>query len=338
MKYATLRVWAFVAFAGSFCVAQAQMNVRWNFGTPPPLHPTIIQGKYKGKTLPILAVSGEGPEVEVDGKLKRLRLYDAHYTPTRGATYAPGSIVLRNMKGNSSKTKLRLMFAEGGEVDGGTISARSDFSATVDSTEDYKDCFVALIFFDADYLDGKTDNPSATVQFKSLKPLHKGENKIELTFGYLDFGKRRTGFFPLFFTKGLEIRSNECEKIAKFFRHREDSLHQLLLSGYLKKHGSETKPCTPYLQIPPVFPDGMREDALPARVNVSFMVNEEGRVESLQLPTKLPANIYRLLTRAVNGWLFMPRLKDGRPERTMVSLPLILRPDEVAQTATHAAN
>ena len=331
MKYATLRAWALAGFFGLFCALHAQPRMHWTFDAPPPLHPTIIEGDFEGETLPIVAVSRDTPEIEKDGKLKRLSLHKAHFTPTRGATFAEGSIQLRNVQANSSKTNLRLMFEHGGDVDAGTISASSDFSAQVESTADYSDCFVALIFFDQDYLEGKSDNPNATVQFKSIKPLHKGTNKVELSFGYMDFGKHPMGFFPLFFTRGLEIRSDQCEFTARFFRHREELIHRALLKQYLEKHAGESKPIQAYMKIPPVFPDGMQEEKLPEKVTVSFMVSEEGRVESLQLPSDLPTNIYRLLSRTINGWLFLPRLKAGRPERTMVTLPLILRAEEPAQ-------
>jgi hypothetical protein len=322
-----------------FCLSAATLvQAKWisEQGAPPPLHPTIIEGSYKGKLMPIVAVSGESPRVEVDGKLKRPsgRLSD-RYTPARGAYFAPGSLAMKDLKGSASKTNLVLMFSDGGEVSGGTLSARSDFSATVTPTQDYADVYIAIIFFDQGYLEGTAESPGATVQFSAIKPLVGGrENKVKLVFGYQDFGERRTGFFPLFFTHGIEIKSDQCEMIARFFRRREDSLHRAILQGYLAKHSGESLGLVPYLKIPPLLPDGTDYGALPRSISPSFMVNEEGRVESLQLQRGLPADVAYELGRTLRGWLFLPRLANGRPARTMVTLPIVLRDeDKPASTA-----
>lgn len=319
------------------CLGAATLvKAQWisNQGPPPPLHPTIIEGSYKGKLLPIVDVSGESPRVEVDGKLKRPSgRFSDRYSPARGAYFAPGSLAMKDLQGSASKTNLVLMFSDGGQVSGGTLSARSDFSATVTPTQDYKDVYIAIIFFDQGYLEGTSDSPGATVQFSAIKPLVGGrENKVKLTFGFQDFGERRTGFFPLFFTHGIEIKSDQCEMIARFFRRREDSLHRSILQGYLEKHTGESLGLVPYLKIPPLLPEGTDFNALPRSISPSFMVNEEGRVESLQLQRGLPDNVAYELGRTLRGWLFLPRIKDGRPMRTMVTVPMVLH-DDIGQTS-----
>lgn len=307
--------------------ARANGIARWRTGPPPPLHPTIIEGTYKEKTFPIIAVAGEDPEVMVEGKLRRLSSGSkARYTPQRGSVYAPGNVALRGMNANSSKTNLVLMFSDGGEVSGGTLSARSDFSATVIPSQDYNDCYIALIFFDQEYIEGGTDNPGASVQFAAIKPLRGGkENQIKLSFGYMDFGQRRTGFFPLFFTRGLEIRSDQCELVAHFFRHREMTIHEQLVRSYRQKNPDKTVALQPYLQIPPLLPEDIDPATLAKPVETTFMVNEEGIVESLQFESKPPPELAKLLIRTLNGWLFFPRLKEGRPVRTMVRVPIVLQ-------------
>lgn len=312
---------------GAFTMANAQGIAQWETGTPPPLHPTIIEGEYKGKSLPIVSVVRDTPQVEVDGKLKHLTGGSkTSYLPKRGARFAPGSIELRSMKVNSSKTKMVLMFRDGGQVDSGPVSESSEFFVTVVPTQDYHECYVALIFFDQGYIEGTTDQPGASVQFEAIKPLVGGkENKIKLDFGFVDFGARATGFFPIFFTRGLEIRSDQCELIARFFRHREMSIHEQILKSYQSKNASQSVALKPYLQIPPLVPDEMIP-ATPLSIPTTFMVSEAGTVESLQFEgADVPTSILAPLRRSLNGWLFLPRLKDGRPVRTFVRVPILLQ-------------
>src|SRR5580698_8670393 len=47
----------------------------------PPLYPSIITTVYHGKTYPIIGVSGEVPQIKVDGKMTRLGSDQQFQTP-----------------------------------------------------------------------------------------------------------------------------------------------------------------------------------------------------------------------------------------------------------------
>jgi hypothetical protein len=315
-----------LAFASAVCAQNVHL-AQWSNNLPPPLHPTVIFGQNKGKSEPIVAVRGESPQIMVDGKLKSLPWgKDVHYMPMRAAGFAPGSIALRKMEANSFKTKLVLMFSTGGEVDGGTLNAGSNFSATLIPTQDYKDCFAAIVIFDQDYLEDKTDQHNAFVQFEKVPDLIGGkENKIKLHFGFINTEERRLGYFPLFFTAGREIRTDQCETTARFFRKMELTRHQMLLKGYLEKNAATPAlALQPYLRVPPIFTEPAILADAPDKVGVSFLVNEEGQMENLQFESPLPNDVSVVLRRTLNGWLFLPRIKDGRPMRSVVRMPLEL--------------
>lgn len=298
-------------------------------GPPPPLHPTVVFADYKGESLPIVTVVSETPQVVVDGKRKGITGRKARFTPLRGVAFAPGSIEMKSMKAGSHRTDLVLMFSTGGEVSGGTISAKSDFSATVVPSQDYKDCYIAIVFYDQAFVAGRTDTHNAFVQFEKIKDLVGGkENTITLNFGYITPREgMQLGYFPLFFTNGIEIRSNQCELTAQFFRRIEMIRHEAMVKAYCEKHSSPTSnlKLEPYLRIPALFTDPEILSAAPASTSVSFMVDRDGTVESVQFDDRLPRPVSNVLRRTLNGWLFMPRIKEGRPERTLVKVPLVLR-------------
>jgi len=313
--------------------AAGELHVRWRSGPPPPLHPTLVYADYKGQSLPVVSVSGETPQVEVDGKYKGIAGRKARFTPLRGSTFAPGMIEMKAMQAGSRRTDLVLMFSDGSNVSGGTINARSDFSATVVPSQDYKDCYVAIVFYDQAFVEERTDTHNAFVQFEKIKDLVGGkENTITLNFGYLEPRQDlQLGYFPLFFTNGVEIRSNQCELTAQFFRRIELIRHEAILKAYCEKNtATASAKLEPYLRVPVLFPNKEVLVSAPATTRVSFMVDADGKVESLQFEEALPAAVSSVLTRTLNGWLFLPRIKAGRPERTLVKVPVVLRTDTPA--------
>ncbi len=316
----------------AFLPAAGASQLRWSNKPPPPLHPTVVMGEHKGKQMPIVGVRNEAPQVEVEGKKVTLSTGGrARFAPHRGARFAPGEITLTNMKTAGHRTRLVLMFENGGEVDGGTVHANTEFTVTVTPTRDYKNCYVALVFFDQAYLDGDTINPGASVQFERIPDLVANqENKVKVSFGFLDFGERRTGYFPLFFTEGVEMRSNQAELIARFFAKMEDTRHDFIVKGFLERNAGKSAAPKAYLSIPPLFLDDGVLEAAPARVNVSFMVVEDGRVESVQLVDRVPAPAAAILRRTIEAWRFLPRVKDGYAARTLVKVPIVLKEAEAA--------
>lgn len=320
---------AFVALLVSAAVGIAAVPMRWFKGEAPPLHPTVVFGKLKDKQLPIVAVKRDDPEVELDGKLKFLpNGKGATYAPERASEYAPGSLVVTDMQGGSHVTNLILMYEDKGDVNAGVIQANSDFSATVTPTQDYKDCYVGLVFFEEGFVNGDLDSPGAMVEFRQLHDLAGGRpNKISFAFPYMDFSAHKLAYFPLFFTHGREIRTNHAELIAKFFAKLEQARHAKIVEAYCDKNRGTGKSAPPqlYLQVPPLFLDAAVLNDAPAQTEVSFMVSEEGNVESVQFKDQLPPAISQVLRPTLNAWRFLPRLKDGFAARTMVQVPIVLK-------------
>jgi hypothetical protein len=129
-------------------------------------------------------------------------------------------------------------------------------------------------------------------------------------------------YLSLLFSKGLEIRSNRSEFTARFFRYQELVTHDLLVAQYRKQYPAADRPLMPYLSFPPLLPDAVDPKSLPSTIDVRFMVTERGEVDSLVVDQPLDPLAEHAIQRALDGWLFMPRLKAGQPVRTLVKLPL----------------
>jgi hypothetical protein len=77
-----------------------------------------------------------------------------------------------------------------------------------------------------------------------------------------------------------------------------------------------------YLRVLPQLPAGIDPHSLPPTINAKLMVAETGEVDSLEIDQALDPQVAQAIRRALNGWLFLPRLKNGSPEQSVMELPL----------------
>jgi len=323
----------FAACMPLVCAGQSDFVKEQMHGRP-PLHPTLLLTSYKGKEEPIMDVRVDEPEVEVDNKLHGISLR-ASFQPIRGASFAPGSVKVTDQHAGSRFIKEVIMFSNGDEVSGGDWDHHSDYEATLTPSESYKDCYMAVLFFDAAFIKGNESSTKVSVVFHEIGDLVAGKpRKVQVRFGYMEPDEKnpRT-FFPLIFTHGLEIESNHSDYSALFFRRLELTRHEQIMADYKAKNVGKDMPLKPYVRVMPKFPNSLDLGKLPAVTKASFMVDEDGTVYSIQLDEDLNKEAATAIHDALRGWLFFPRLKEGRAERTMVRVPIQLHPEAKAAPA-----
>ena len=181
-----------------------------------------------------------------------------------------------------------------------------------------------MVFFRLD-ADNQPDTHSIALAFGEIGDVPAGREtpvKINCVYAVPDGGAYY--LFPLIFSKGVEIRTDQSDFAARFFRQQEMVAHADLLARYREKFPSADHPAVPYLRFPPLLPDGIDPRSLPA-IEARFAVMETGEVDSLEFTQVLDPSVDQAIRRAVNGWLFLPRLKKGMPVRTMVERAAYLR-------------
>lgn len=314
------------------CAAQSQF-VNDHMSGESSLHPTVIFTEYDKNEEMIIDVHGDEPEVEVNHK--RHSIYrDTNYLPMRGPMFAPGSVQVFDEHADSRFTEVTYYMAEGGTVSGGEWDHHSDYETKLLPTQSYKDCYIAVLFFDAAFLKGREPVPKISIAFQGIGDLTAGKTqKVRMRFKYMDPSKtQNVTFFPLIFTRGVEIQSNHSKLSAVFFRRLELNRHENLIADYKAKNAGKDMPLKPYVRSMPKFPDDLDLSKLPATVKTSFMVDGDGMVYSVQIEDQIDPQAEKAIRQALHGWLFLPRLKDGRAERTMVRLPIQVHPAEAVAT------
>lgn len=76
-------------------------------------------------------------------------------------------------------------------------------------------------------------------------------------------------------------------------------------------------------RMPPVYPLNARRAGIQGRVNVRFIVNEQGRVENVSVREADPPGVFeQSVIRCVSGWRFQPGTVDGRPVKVWAETTL----------------
>jgi hypothetical protein len=320
-----------LALAAFLCFPGGAMADQWlQEGREPPLHPTIITTDYKGKAYPVVAVSAEVPEIEVEGKLRKLNSKPSYLTP-RAAGFAPGFVTFKDQKASSkvmmTGTRAMGMGPTGtNALPGGAISGGGEYECTLVSSENHTDCYVAVLFYRPG--DGGSPLPGWTaIAFRQIGDLVAGrETKVAINSSYVVPPGVWANYFSMVFTKGMEIRSDQSELSAKFFRPTEMAVHGAMLARYREQNPGADRPASAYLRFNPELPPGVDPRSLPPTITAKFSVTETGEIDDLEIDQVLDVKVDHEIRRALDGWLFMPRLKNGYPVRARITVPLSFGP------------
>jgi hypothetical protein len=316
-----IALFAFLGFAKGGFSAEWLQNSR-----EPPLHPTVITAEYQGKPYPVTAVTAEIPEINAEGKLMKLYSGQSYQTP-RAVGFAPGFVSFKAQNASSSVKSESIRFNGFGAMNGstlpeGTISASGEYECTIVSPEAHSDCYIAVIFSRRNP-EGGMDTASTAIAFRQIGDLAAGrEAKVKINCSYVAPKGNLFYYFPLIFSKGLEIRTDQCEVAAHFFRISEMAAHEAMLARYRQENATSDRPAIAYLRFQPELPADVDPRVLPPTVNARFAVTESGEVDSVVLDQVLDVRVDHEIRRALNGWLFLPRLRKGYPVRTQIVVPL----------------
>jgi hypothetical protein len=291
-----------------------------------PLHPTIITADYKDKSYPVIAASAEVPEIEVEGKLRKLYSDQSYQTP-RAVGFAPGFVTFKAQKASSNMTTMSTRLtgpgmAGSGLVPSGTTSEKGEYECTLVSSGAHAGCYLAVVFFRVD--DGGSPLAGSTaIAFREIGDLAAGkETKVTIDGSYFAPPGVKAAYFPMVFSKGLEIRTDQSENAAVYFRRGEMAVHGALLAHYRQQNPASDKPASAYLRFRPELPPGVDPRSLPPTITAKFAVTESGEVDAVEIDQVLDVKVDQEIRRALGGWLFMPRLRKGYPVRTMITVPL----------------
>jgi hypothetical protein len=285
------------------------------------LHPITVLASYEGQKLPVISASGKKAEVLVREKRQKLNKQTA-YSFARAPRFAPGSVEI-SVQGKQHRIVSYRDLDTG--VNLGIAGSDNSYRLVLTAASDYKDCFIAVVFFDPSYFGERMAEYRSTVLFQGLGDLKAGRARevvIDLK-GISFYDMVRLSGMPILFSRGQEVHSNYSQLSSVFFRELEKSQHEKLLLLYRTSNAGKDHELVPYIRFAPVFLDGETPPApIPEQARVRIAISVKGTVDRIELiGTKEDATSHKWL-RAIREWLFFPVLRAGVPEPAIVEVPL----------------
>lgn len=306
-------------------------------GRTPPPHPTSVFAEYQGARHLVVAADKDKPVILMEGKRQSLP-NDTPLLTERAPGYAGMAATFRNLKlshGNLYSGSHRLTgFGE-------------NMTAEIVAAQDLTDCFLVLIHFEDEFL--MTDAEREQSRKKNAEIFHsrpvgkpqirvqqiadlKAEQPVQVScssiilldsrFTNMSAGvevKFKTFLLYPLFAGGREVRTNQPEKAAEYFHHREKILHSAVLRQWLKQNAGASQPLRPILQIPPLLESTA---GLPTDATATLSIGADGSVSDVVLDREFPEAAEEILRNTLHAWLFLPRIQQGTPVASQVKLPL----------------
>jgi len=288
-------------------------------------HPTVMTTAIDGAEFPVIGAKRDGAVIRVkDGTRTVSREVPFKYN--RAWRFAPGRVDISGENAISTKAITKAGILTMGSMDMGV-----NYQAKLTASTTYPKAYAVLMFVDRAFMDGDNDVPALGVFFRNIGTLEANRPTnitIDVDWDKIPASLRpHLTFFPLLFNDGVEVRTNRELIAAAFFRRLELIGFRKALDAYLTENSFGDHPLKIYQSVPPCLPDEAAQQNLPSRVTVSFAVTEDGMVSDFKLEDSLPAAAAAAVRRAVQAWLFLPRLDGGYPKVTLVrtQVPLGLK-------------
>lgn len=81
----------------------------------------------------------------------------------------------------------------------------------------------------------------------------------------------------------------------------------------------------PISQVPPAYPSELRKAKIEGLVTLAFILDAEGKVEDPRVEKSTRQEFEKPSIEAIKRWRFRPGMKDGKPVRTYVRIPMRFR-------------
>lgn len=286
-------------------------------------HPTVLSVEYNKQMLPVATVNGTDPVVIIDGQTKRITSEPA-YLPQRAEKFGEGFIQLTGVSlgGSSLKIVASMEDANAMVSTGGPSMGATYFEATMQSKQELQGGFVVLVAYPpsagAFFLPAKYNMTSIIVH--DLPELPAGKPvKVKFSGGLIR-GANLKYFVQIFDGSGREIMTNTVNNAWLYYSAMERTKLIGAIDTYKKKFSGADHAAVPIMMARAVIPDDLTKPETPGTVTMT--ISADGTVGDIEITGVTDDRLRQCFVEAMNGWLFLPRLKAGEPVASKVQIPL----------------
>ncbi len=289
------------------------------------IYPTVAYGVYKKNKLPVFDVDGISPVSQQNGK--RVKLPARTITIERSDFYNPGfiEIMKSNFKGSYKGAR---SIETSARVTGSTTTYEGNYTASVKAAGNLENLYlVALCLPTSSADEGNKSKENINFTFKKLGTISDNaivEIDLDVAFEpqYLDT-KGTFRMLTLFYSNGYEVRSSASSEIHAYFRKKEETFHERLLSEYIENNSGKTMNYTPIIRFLPYIPPAIFKRQGAIDTTAVLTMDKTGKVRKVDLgPDEMDSEAATCLTDGLKDWLFLPPLKEGAPHPFRIKVPL----------------
>ena len=275
-----------------------------------PRYPAVLMVKRDDKLWPVVEASGRRAVIEIAGERTTVPK-KSEYVIDRGYHYATGEAVFTGA--TKRVTSYSTVDIDSGAGIGGTHFRDSkDFNVVLSVSEGHEHAFVAVLFVNSTFLAGRSKDATSFLYLREIGAIEANKSKyVEVDvseFGRFDLA--RSVAIPIFFDAGREVHSNFSDLLGTYERRRDLAKHRNVLANYTRMNPAGNRESEPYVLCEPARPGNAPFKA--SRVDVTMQVDADGIVRATAVPAETDPQEALEIRRALQGWLFLPRLEDGK--------------------------
>jgi hypothetical protein len=283
-------------------------------------HPTVLTVKYQEQLLPVVKVRGASPIVVVNGQevsLPENSIYALQPAPGFGAGYveAPKG----DLGGAIKKSFLT--------ANSGPHPSMGMFETSLVSKKGLAGGFIVVVGYSrlapfiSPLLNNQAEGKGSAIMVHELPDLPVGQAvSVKFTASGRKFFDEGMFFVQIFDGDGREVVTNGIENAWGYLSLRELFQCFTMQQRYLAKYNGADHDASPFVMPKPLFKE---EAVLPkGEASALLTISDTGQVTKVDIHGVDDADARKSIESALEGWLFMPKLKAGKPVESKINVPL----------------
>ena len=288
-------------------------------------YPTVVICTRGGSDFPVHSVEGDKPVIR-EGSRDRT-IGEPTVRIERNNSFQEGYITILEQKGWGSYNRVTSKGVSSLPTSEDQKVFRSFVNLKFVADVDYEDLYVVFVSYPADLKDRPCDlQEYQFISFDRIGDVKKGEiYEEELQAAFIPNRWSGTVEFvtmPLFFSKGLEVRSSASGSVGAYFRSLEECWHQELITSYLNNNKNQSLKHQSVITYVPLLSGPQLEEVRGERIIVRFQIEPDGTVEKVVLEQEVSVGVKSAIVEGVRGWLFLPKLAEGVAQSSVTRVPL----------------
>ena len=299
-----------------------------------PPHPTRIAAYHRSEEYPVVAVLGKRPVMEEDGTRRKVPPR-FRFRLLKAPNFSGGRIMIVDER---QKHKIREIGELGGmayrpsSIPGqGLVQLETrrmyyqvtgEFRADLVPDRTLRNCYAVLVTFERDFLLEYERKPLCGFSFKEIGAVAADdETHISIRIPVLET-RKPTSFFIMLFSNGQEIKTSDTPLASLFFDRLDRWEHRNAVERHLKENPGANRMALKFRVYPPLI--GMPPDAFKAGLQViaKVAIDRSGLVDEVYIKGGFDDATISTIEGSIREWLFLPKLRDGRPIECVVRFPV----------------